>query len=737
MAAMKMRWIVWISGIVLATACGPSDSGPGADEDAATSVDGSSSTIDAGATDGSVTDGAPPDSPVNNGIIGATCDDNSDCGNGICLTEAASGRPGGSCALACDPSAPACPGSSECLEFSPGEGYCEAACAGPGDCRDGYTCADMGAFGICVPDCESGSECSGGTCNPYSGICGAVGSGGIDGDACTSNSDCESGWCFTESGDGYPQGTCTSLCSATSNFCPDQGLCADFSDGSGPEFAICFDTCASSNDCRAGYMCVEENSGAGFCIANCTSDAECDNNTCNESSGYCTATVGAVDGSTCTSGSDCASGYCGTEAGSGNPRGVCNSLCDPSSGGLCPGDSVCVDYGSADPGEYGICFDGCVISGNCRGGYACFDVGGGEGACWPDCTSDSECAGGTCNENSGLCEAQGAGKADGEACLSSTECESNFCMSESTWGQPGGMCSSYCDPGDGAAACPSGGECISFTAPGEPIFAVCIDGCDATATCRAGYSCLTSYTDAGTCQADCTSDAQCGTVGTCNLYSGLCESDRGVGIDGAACDSWDDCESGFCLSESGYGYPGGICISECDPRNPACPDGGSCLDYSNGPTGPGWGVCWTSCAATTDCRGGYGCWDFGGGGLCNPDCSAADCSAVSCNPYSGYCEGLSGTGIDGAACTTDAGCESGFCLDEPTYGWPGGYCISSCTPSRNNCPPDASDGVSSPCYADATYGDYGICYDGCSTNGHCRQGDGYSCSDGGSGLICY
>jgi hypothetical protein len=678
---------------------------------------------------------------------GAACGADADCESGWCLAESSTGRPGGFCVSACEPGSGFCPDSGYCEDESttpggPAFAYCLDTCATSADCRAGYSCYEWtDTVGACWPNCTADAQCpDSGTCNEYSGFC-ETPSGAADGAACSTNADCASGLCDNETDSGNPDGTCRSYCDPTAaNPCPDGGACLDYGDSAIPgAFGVCFDTCASVADCRPGYVCQDEGLASGLCEADCESDAECpDTSTCNKYTGYCEPTgAKGKDGAACTTGTDCESGWCWTEAGTGRPGGICTSVCNPGSG-VCPDSGYCQDASTTQNGPtFAYCMDTCAAGADCRAGYSCLEWTGTTAVCYPDCTSNTQCPGTTtCNLYSGFCEPT-TGGVDGAACTTDADCASGICDTQGDTGNPKGTCRSQCNPSV-TNSCPSGGVCFDYGTAGNPgVYGLCWDGCTSSSQCRAGYSCFNVGGGVGACFADCTADSQCAGAVGCNEYSGYCEPLGTAGNDGAQCTTDADCKSGFCQSQATYGYPGGMCVSECDPKaaSPFCPDSGLCVGSTA--SGPQYGICHDTCAASTDCRTGYGCWKqtSSGPGLCSADCTSnTQCGGSNCNVYSGYCEATTGA-IDGAACTTDADCASNYCLTDGD-GWTNGYCLGFCTPTRSTCPADGQDGVASACIAESTYGDFGYCYDGCTASSQCRQGDGYSCVAETGGSVC-
>lgn len=198
---------------------------------------------------------------------------------------------------------------------------------------------------------------------------------------------------------------------------------------------------------------------------------------------------------------------------------------------------------------------------------------------------------------------------------------------------------------------------------------------------------------------------------------GGCENDGPCPV-GQACTSDADCPSGLCADEAVNGFPSGMCTADCNADPSACPADAECV-----------GVCFPACTSDADCRDGYSCFDGQAGRpICYPDCVVnTQCPTVGvCNPYLGLCAPLRGAGLDGAACSGDADCESDYC--EPSL--PEGYCTSFCSLAGNTC---GGDGVC----AEVLYGYslMGACLDGCVSDAQCRVD--YTCTHFTQGNACW
>ncbi len=113
--------------------------------------------------------------------VGGSCAEDSTCQSSVCLTEADTDWPGGTCVGDCTGSADGsfCDGvtadSGLCINFDE-VGLCFPSCTTALDCRNGYVCsADDGianedGYGVCFPHCEF-TGCEDGTTCDVSGFC--------------------------------------------------------------------------------------------------------------------------------------------------------------------------------------------------------------------------------------------------------------------------------------------------------------------------------------------------------------------------------------------------------------------------------------------------------------------------------------------------------------------------------------------------------------------------------------
>jgi len=277
----------------------------GCSDGTVTPVNDAGGVVDTPATDtGPVDAGRTPLPPQ---PLYGSCLNDAECAEGLtCLTESATGLPGGVCNRTCT-------SADDCVLFQQGsppvDGFCQAAnamgqrfcariCANGVDCeREGYSCQVQNAgrlnevrtcIGVCTErSCEHGT-----VCDHESGRCIARGTtppGRTLGQTCqrtldpmsTAATRCRSDLCQAETlpdsqgrqvYTGYNGGQCIARCILPQGYnpstlwdeprlpranCPEGGVC--FVNGSlaRGDLGICLDECTTDSDCRAdqGYFC--------------------------------------------------------------------------------------------------------------------------------------------------------------------------------------------------------------------------------------------------------------------------------------------------------------------------------------------------------------------------------------------------------------------------------------------------------------------------------------------------
>jgi hypothetical protein len=251
---------------------------------------------------------------------------------------------------------------------------------------------------------------------------------------------------------------------------------------------------------------------------------------CNAGLGTCSDPFTGTIGGTCSrrDPTTCAGGTCLSERSSGFPGAGYCSYAGCGTSEPCPGTSVCAPR----PGTTSICLAHCTSDTDCRTGYHCLpsdpSMPSSPTACLPGCSAPTDCTsmGDVCNVGTGLCTQPFMAANEGIACTSDAACPSGRCLTEATYGYPGGMCvypgCSLVTGGTGAV-CPAMSTCVE-DGVGSPDLGVCAPTCTVGgSSCRAGYACvaMSGSTTEGTCQPACTA-ASCATGRTCDMTTGLC-----------------------------------------------------------------------------------------------------------------------------------------------------------------------------------------------------------------------
>ncbi len=234
----------------------------------------------------------------------------------------------------------------------------------------------------------------------------------------------------------------------------------------------------------------------------------------------------------------------------------------PTTGTLCPGDSVCLDCACALP-----CTDSEFV--RCPGGSVERIVDG-QCYCVPDACDDDTCAGSTVMDDDGVvCAPDAAEGVPACACVDNEctfPCSGVSCPSPTICNPSSGRCVENSCRGLG---CPDGQYC-------DPASRECLDhpcddvSCDDGQACRAG---------------DC--EPSCGTV-SCAMgarcHAGVCEDDACVGV---RCESGEACVDGDCVADPCRGVTcgaGEVCdrttrMCAIDPCTLLrCPAGETCVE---------------------------------------------------------------------------------------------------------------------------------------------------------------
>lgn len=459
--------------------------------------------------------------------------------NDVCTVYAASGGQGDPCSTAAT-----CTMGRVC-EGATGQAQkiCTQDCTGAGQaCPTGYTCQASTAGFACLPQIGASDHCK----------------------FCAGGPDCSTGVCLRDSDTGVTW--CSSTCTGNAQ-CPADNTCVMTSSGG---YCVpntqCTNQCTSPSNCPLGYGCT-----GGMCIPTGNPGDRC------EISDFCKTAMGGQcsvcvlePGSTtlafcraCCSG-NAAGGFC-----QGCALNTCTApqTCVPLTNGM---DSVCLATGSL-PGACQTCQSGqCAsglqcISGRCHGYCnpanpgacnACFDLGGGNGACaCPDeVAQEAEPCGVIAGNQIAVCSS-------GLICI----------------GSPQPVCRAQCNAND-PMSCRTGEVCQL-----QGTVAVCLPGtaggkcapCTTAGACNAGLSCYL-----GRCYETCNvnTGATCTTcVQTEAGGQGVCACSDQISNENEPCGSQPEvkgCQPGtLCLN--------GVCRAECDPASPInCPINTTCSPYA-------------------------------------------------------------------------------------------------------------------------------------------------------------
>ena len=360
------------------------------------------------------------------------------------------------------------------------------------------------------------------------------------------------------------------------------------------------------------------------------------------------------------------------------------------------------------------------LHGNTSGQAIGGDTGGSTGTPPVPCTTNSDCAVGTCKLAGGgqkFCAIDCTANAD---CLSSQICnDRGQCVVK-----PATTTDASAAGGAGAAASTTGvastAGAASTTGPASTTGTTSTTGHGtttgpaSTTTSTTGHGATTgagsttgaaSTTGGGACQS-----GACPSGKACDFATGQCVNASGAGALGSACTSAASCQSGYCQA---FGDGTSRCTQAC-MASAQCPAGFLCYDQGGSgvcvaATGVGGQGVDQSCSADTDCHSTYTCL---GSGVCTDTCGLdADCQG-----------------------TSQAQSDGWICLSAPAGSGRFPYCGADLGPSTHGaaeCLDDQScGGVSGACDLASGFCDMG---NGCASDDACRHG---MCITSGSRNYC-
>lgn len=374
--------------------------------------------------DGGVKSDAAEKDLAPEGSIGASCNMDADCQEGLSCFD----WPGGYCIQPDCTFDDDCPEGSACLPLLQNGLACFDGCTTDSGCRDGYGCKAIPASGgiakaVCHP-VEDDKK--------------------LMGEACTGHAECAGSLACIKLG---PQSMCSMTGCSSFDPCPDGAACVPWG-----IMTICLPTCEDTQQCvemaSEAFTCQEmediEDGDVSVCSAAqqglpvgelCFFPTECE-------TGYCHLLISGKcsgpDGSLCGSDEDCPEGLCIGDP--GVQKGVCSQPCGP--GETCPSAAYCVMTGDgplclATCSNYGgecgpsgfqmSCTYGTIYYPSAPSGkYACAKSFGGEGG--SPCGDTGDCKSGFCygvDEKDGYCATECVLATD---CPFGTQCQQDTLM---------------------------------------------------------------------------------------------------------------------------------------------------------------------------------------------------------------------------------------------------------------------------------------------------------------------
>ncbi len=298
---------------------------------------------------------------------------------------------------------------------------------------------------------------------------------------------------------------------------------------------------------------------------------------------------------------------------------------DDGSGSLCTGGLTCIDRVCADA------MDCSLPSVTCQMGESCDFAMSPPRCVTGGCMDDSACTSPQiCNMETGACVTPAA---IGDPCNTDKDCTSPaICVMSAALGVGGGgrVCSQPCCA-DGQ--CPGGSVCWASGTGAElcaPPSLVMAGPGEVGASCASGSACRSGVCEASECLANCGTDADCSGGTACVAVTEGAEIQFACG------------ESGGSIVQGDADLYGDGCTSRLASNITAC------LGFDCGP------VCVGSCATTADCPSMVVDLDYycGFNGARDYDSVFAVCIP----------KRHSGTGENGASCSTNGGCRDFACV---------------------------------------------------------------------------
>ncbi len=408
---------------------------------------------------------------------------------------------------------------------------CSGCCTEDGECQSGQSANACGVFGGLCQTCGILENCQGGYCTPATGSTDGNDGGTDGGDnalcnpsncaGCCAGNTCIAPGSISNLSCGKAGEACTT-CTGTTTCDVNAGVCKDPTCNGCMQGTTCRPTSQQTTSacgnagavckaCGAGQSCVNgecqtsnPSCGPSNCNGCCTAAGSClvgtSNSSCGKGGNACdtcvageTCTSGVCQsttptsavGSACSTNADCsalgAGATCRLATAGGNasyPSGYCTKECNAA--GVCGTGAEC--FGLYEYGEDAICLDFCTPGGaDCRAGYDCIAIGGGEGICWlaPLPTAPTPPT-----------------NIIGNPCAAHAECQgpsgtyrAGYCYPE-TSGFPGGNCVGTCGM---TGVCASDALCVRFQSTSGDLFDMCVERCSnpggGQSTCRADYTC--------------------------------------------------------------------------------------------------------------------------------------------------------------------------------------------------------------------------------------------------------